>query len=86
MSDSKSFDRMVNLMAKADKLNKEVREMIKLMAKANKVNKEIRELKPAAVRELRVMGYSADSICKMLGMGKVTVLAIIHGKKKKVSR
>ena len=60
--------------------------IITLTGERDKLTREINNLKPSAVQDLRKMGYSADRICKMLGMGKATVLAIINGKKKKVLR
>ena len=57
--------------------------IIELIAKKKMVEKKINNLKPKAIKELYKIGYSMDDICSMLKVGKINVVDVLRGKKKK---
>lgn len=59
-------------------------EVIKLNSKIRILQNKINTKKVKAVKELREMDYSLDIISRILSMGKINVLNIIKGKKKKM--
>ncbi len=52
--------------------------IIELNSKKMRLQEEIEDLQPRAVINLYNMGYSMDRISIMLGMGKNTVMGILH--------
>lgn len=49
-------------------------QIITLNSEKMKIDIKIRDLKPKAVKELRLMGYSYDRIVRMLNIGKVNAI------------
>lgn len=59
-------------------------QIIELNSEKMKLEDEINKLKPSAIKQLYKLGYSMDNISNMLRVGKVNVVAILKGNKKKI--
>lgn len=65
MEQKKPYEKIIELNGKMLMLQEEIQE-------------EIKDLQPKAVIQLYEMGYSMDKITIILGMGKITIINILH--------
>lgn len=62
------------------------KKIIELKGSIFRVGREVEKLKPKAVIELRNLGYSHDDIAKVIGIGKITSIALAKKGKRKIHR